>query len=32
VLACPLHDLTKRLINSHFGEPLKADAWRKDLA
>jgi len=30
VLACPLHDLTKRLINSHFGEPLTADAWRKD--
>jgi len=30
VLASPLHDLTKRLINSHFGEPLTADAWRKD--
>jgi len=30
VLACPLHDLTKRLITSHFGEPLTADAWRKD--
>ncbi|MEN5015386.1 putrescine export ABC transporter ATP-binding protein SapF [Erwinia sp. Eh17-17] len=30
VLACPLHDLTKRLISSHFGEALTADAWRKD--
>ncbi|WP_428943125.1 putrescine export ABC transporter ATP-binding protein SapF [Pantoea sp. FN060301] len=30
VLACPLHDLTKRLITSHFGEALSADAWRKD--
>ncbi|PRD13537.1 putrescine export ABC transporter ATP-binding protein SapF [Pantoea coffeiphila] len=30
VLACPLHELTKRLITSHFGEPLTADAWRKD--
>ncbi|RRZ95663.1 putrescine export ABC transporter ATP-binding protein SapF [Erwinia sp. 198] len=30
VLACPLHDLTKRLITSHFGEALTADAWRKD--
>lgn len=30
VLACPLHDLTRRLISSHFGEALTADAWRKD--
>ena len=30
VLASPLHDLTKRLIASHFGEALTADAWRKD--
>lgn len=30
VLASPLHELTKRLINSHFGEALTADAWRKD--
>lgn len=30
VLASPLHDLTKRLISSHFGEALTADAWRKD--
>lgn len=30
VMACPLHDLTKRLISSHFGEALTADAWRKD--
>ncbi|MEM6159188.1 putrescine export ABC transporter ATP-binding protein SapF [Erwinia sp. P6884] len=30
VLACPLHDLTKRLVTSHFGEALSADAWRKD--
>lgn len=30
VLACPLHELTRRLITSHFGEPLTADAWRKD--
>lgn len=30
VLASPLHDLTRRLIASHFGEPLTADAWRKD--
>jgi len=30
VLASPLHDLTKRLINSHFGEALTADAWRRD--
>ncbi|HBT14006.1 MAG TPA: peptide ABC transporter ATP-binding protein SapF, partial [Erwinia persicina] len=29
VLACPLHDLTRRLISSHFGEALTADAWRK---
>lgn len=30
VLAAPLHDLTRRLINSHFGEALTADAWRRD--
>lgn len=30
VLASPLHDLTRRLISSHFGEALTADAWRKD--
>ncbi|XOO19540.1 putrescine export ABC transporter ATP-binding protein SapF [Edwardsiella ictaluri] len=30
VLAAPLHDLTKRLITSHFGEALTADAWRRD--
>lgn len=30
VLAAPLHDLTKRLIASHFGEALTADAWRTD--
>lgn len=28
VLAAPLHPLTKRLISSHFGEALTADAWR----
>ncbi|KEA53641.1 MULTISPECIES: putrescine export ABC transporter ATP-binding protein SapF [Mangrovibacter] len=30
VLASPLHELTRRLITSHFGEALTADAWRKD--
>ncbi|MFY3762939.1 ATP-binding cassette domain-containing protein, partial [Escherichia coli] len=30
VLAAPLHELTKRLIASHFGEALTADAWRRD--
>lgn len=30
VLAAPLHDLTRRLIASHFGEALTADVWRKD--
>lgn len=30
VLAAPLHDLTKRLIVSHFGEARTADAWRHD--
>ncbi|CUU24150.1 peptide ABC transporter ATP-binding protein SapF [Duffyella gerundensis] len=29
VLANPQHDQTKRLINSHFGEPLTAEAWRQ---
>lgn len=28
VLAWPLHDLTRKLINSHFGEQLTPDAWR----
>ena len=30
VLASPLHELTKRLITSHFAEALTADAWRRD--
>lgn len=30
VLAAPLHDLTRRLIESHFEEALTADHWRKD--
>lgn len=30
VLSSPLHNLTKRLIASHFGEALTADAWRRD--
>ncbi|AFJ46735.1 putrescine export ABC transporter ATP-binding protein SapF [Shimwellia blattae] len=30
VLAAPLHELTRRLITSHFGEVLTADAWRRD--
>ncbi|MBW7984015.1 putrescine export ABC transporter ATP-binding protein SapF [Enterobacillus tribolii] len=30
VLAAPLHEQTKRLIASHFGEALTADAWRRD--
>ncbi len=30
VLASPLHDLTRRLIASHFGEALTAEAWRRD--
>jgi len=30
VLASPLHDLTKRLITSHFGEALTAEAWRRN--
>lgn len=30
VLAAPLHELTRRLITSHFDETLKADLWRKD--
>lgn len=30
VLSSPLHNLTKRLIASHFGETLTADAWRRD--
>ncbi|MGP1954088.1 MAG: peptide ABC transporter ATP-binding protein, partial [Arsenophonus sp. NC-QC1-MAG3] len=31
VLASPLHEVTQRLIASHFGELLSADAWRQDL-
>ncbi|NIF21965.1 putrescine export ABC transporter ATP-binding protein SapF [Candidatus Pantoea multigeneris] len=31
VLAAPLHDLTKRLISSHFGDALTAEAWRRDV-
>jgi len=31
VLAAPLHDLTRRLIASHFGEALTAEAWRRAL-
>ncbi|MCA6220454.1 putrescine export ABC transporter ATP-binding protein SapF [Photorhabdus antumapuensis] len=31
VLASPLHDMTRRLIASHFGEALTADAWRQDI-
>jgi cationic peptide transport system ATP-binding protein len=30
VLAAPLHDLTKRLISSHFGEALTAEDWHRD--
>ncbi|EOS93362.1 peptide ABC transporter ATP-binding protein SapF [Erwinia tracheiphila] len=30
VLSSPLHDLTRRLINSHFGEVLTADARCRD--
>ncbi|MGV3344352.1 putrescine export ABC transporter ATP-binding protein SapF [Enterobacteriaceae bacterium LUAb1] len=30
VLASPLHDLTRRLIASHFGEVLTAEAWRRE--
>lgn len=30
VLSAPLHEQTKRLITSHFGEALTAEAWRKD--
>ncbi|PKH26807.1 peptide ABC transporter ATP-binding protein SapF [Enterobacterales bacterium CwR94] len=30
VLASPLHDQTRRLINSHFGEALTAEAWRRE--
>ncbi|MGP1928692.1 MAG: putrescine export ABC transporter ATP-binding protein SapF [Arsenophonus sp. NC-WZS1-MAG3] len=31
VFASPLHEVTQRLIASHFGELLSADAWRQDL-
>ena len=30
VLASPLHDLTRRLSSSHFGEALSAEAWRRE--
>ncbi len=30
VLATPQHELTKRLISSHFGEALTADDWHRD--
>lgn len=30
VLAAPLHELTKRLITSHFGEALTADDRRRE--
>lgn len=29
VLAAPLHPLTQKLITSHFGAQLSADAWRR---
>ncbi|GKX54702.1 ABC transporter ATP-binding protein [Leminorella grimontii] len=32
VIASPLHDITRRMINSHFTEALTADHWRKDIA
>ena len=31
VLASPLHEVTRRLVASHFGEALTAEAWRQDL-
>ncbi|WMY95823.1 MAG: putrescine export ABC transporter ATP-binding protein SapF [Arsenophonus sp.] len=31
VLASPLHEITRRLIASHFGELLSADSWRQDI-
>ncbi|KPD02427.1 putrescine export ABC transporter ATP-binding protein SapF [Moellerella wisconsensis] len=30
VLAAPLHEVTRKLIESHFGEPLSIEAWRQD--
>ncbi|QIQ20838.1 peptide ABC transporter ATP-binding protein [Zophobihabitans entericus] len=30
VLASPLSDVTKKLVQSYFGEALTADTWRKD--
>lgn len=30
VLASPLSDITKKMIESYFGEALTADTWRKD--
>lgn len=32
VLASPLHEVIRRLITSHFGELLSADAWRQDVS
>ncbi|MBK5142378.1 peptide ABC transporter ATP-binding protein SapF [Budviciaceae bacterium BWR-B9] len=32
VIASPLHDITRRMINSHFTEALTADHWRKDVS
>lgn len=31
VLASPLHELTRRLVEGYFGEALTADTWRKDI-
>ncbi|WP_348666336.1 putrescine export ABC transporter ATP-binding protein SapF [Arsenophonus symbiont of Ornithomya chloropus] len=31
VLASPLHEVTRRLISSHFGELLSADSWRQEI-
>lgn len=30
VIASPLSDVTKKLVQSYFGEALTADTWRKD--
>ncbi|WMY95018.1 MAG: putrescine export ABC transporter ATP-binding protein SapF [Arsenophonus sp.] len=31
VLAAPLHEVTRHLISSHFGELLSADSWHQDI-